>query len=101
MRRLFRGCLLVIVLPFVSVLLTLSLIELGARLYMSANHLYLDAWSFRKSQPAPYQNAPYFSAAFIAESMTQPGDWFTPDGTHLILPADYKGHDFHVRGNQR
>lgn len=101
MRRIFRGCLLIIVMPVLSVLLTLSIIEGGARLYMSANHLHLDAWSFRKSQPAPYQDAPYFSQAFIDESMTQPGDWFTPEGTHLILPADYDGEWFHVRDHQR
>jgi lysophospholipase L1-like esterase len=88
-----------VLLVLLSVLLALSAVELGARLYMRVNTLYMDMWTFRAARPAPYHDAPYFSAAFISESFRQPGKWLYPPG--YILPGNYEGVHFHVRNHRR
>lgn len=94
-----RGCLIRGLLVLLSVLLPCAAIELAAKVHLGANALYLDAWSFRLSQPAPYQNAAYFSLEFIAESFAQPGGW--DYGDDFILPKDYEGTWFHIRNQRR
>lgn len=94
-----RGCLMQVGLVVLSVLFTCSMIELAARGYQRLTNLYTDARLFRLSQPAPYQNADYFSAEFIAESWTQPGGW--EYGAEFILPNDYAGTWFNVVNHRR
>ena len=86
MRRL-RGCLVGMLLMLLGVLAPCAIIEGGSQLYMRANNLVMDAWTFRASQPLPYQGSEYFSTEFIAESYTQPGQWIlVPSGdTHHIV----------------
>jgi len=80
----------------------LAVLEIGARVYvrlvppLPQTHL-----EFRRTQPPPYRNAPYFSEAFLAESFAHPGGWSTPPGTRLILPHDWDGTFFHVRDGLR
>lgn len=56
---------------------------------------------FRLRQPAAYANAPYFSRAFVEESMRQPGGWTTPEGTSLVIPNDFTGEWFTIKNGQR
>lgn len=56
---------------------------------------------FRYRQPAAYANAPYFSRAFVEESMRQPGGWNTPSNTTLVIPNDFKGEWFNITNGQR
>lgn len=94
-----RGCLTRTGIIILSVLFTCSMIELAARVYLRTNDLYLDAWTFRASQPAPYQKSDYFSAAFIAESRANPGGWIY--GSDFILPNDFTGTWFNVVNHRR
>lgn len=80
------------------VLVLLLLLELGFRLIYQAHN---DPLSFRLTQPAPYQNATYFSEEFIVESFKQPGGWVSPPGTNLLLPNDFKGKYFTVENGVR
>jgi hypothetical protein len=56
---------------------------------------------FRLAQPPPYQNAPYFSRAFIEESFHQPDGWKSSPATRMLIPSDYAGTHFNVRDGRR
>lgn len=49
----------------------------------------------RLTDPA-YTSKPWFSKQFLTSSFTQPGSWFTPSDTTLILPKDYQDEFFTV-----
>lgn len=94
-RRLF-GLLSINVVVFLG---GLWVIETAFRLAIEG---YSDDKTFRATQPAPYRNAPYFSAEFIDESFRQPGGWLPIPGTNAILPHDFAGKYFTVeRGLRR
>ena len=69
------------------------LVELGFRVAVEG---YSDDRSFRATQPAPYRNAPFFSAEFVAESFAQPGGWRPLSGTNAIVPFDFHGKYYNV-----
>ena len=80
-----RGSLGVIasnVLVFVGLLV---LVELGFRCVIEG---YSDHLAFRLTQPPPYDDAPYFSREFVAESFAQPGGWRMLPGRNSIIPHD-------------
>lgn len=74
------------------------LIEAGFRGVLEG---YSDHEEFRATQPPPYREAPYFSAAFIEESFRQPGGWRPLPGTNAILPHDFRGRYFTVENGVR
>ncbi len=74
------------------------LIEGGFRLAIEG---YSDDREFRETQPAPYRNAPFFSAEFIDEAFRQPGGWRPLPGTNAILPNDFRGTYFTVENGIR
>jgi lysophospholipase L1-like esterase len=77
-------------------------LELGARGYVAvAESRITDHYEFRKLQPPPYKDAPYFSQEFLAESFQQPGGWYTPVGTRLVIPKNFSGKYFNTRNGQR
>jgi lysophospholipase L1-like esterase len=85
-----------------SVALCAAALEGGARIYrrlhpQPPNNRY----SFRMMQPPPYRGAPYFSAAFVDESFRQPGGWYVPAGTRLVVPGDFHGRYFNVENGRR
>ena len=80
----------------ISLLCTLLFIEGGARIYDRLVPPPVSLVEFRKRQPPPYQNAPYFSQEFLTESFEQPRKWHYPQGTRLIIPSDYHGKYFNV-----
>ncbi len=90
-----------VIVPILSISLLIVVLELFARLYFTGFVLPMSYEDFRKKQPAPYQDAPYFSQEFIAESFEQPGGWQFPEGTRLIIPNDYKGKFFNVVNGRR
>lgn len=57
-----------IVTPFIATGFFLLLLELSASLYIANFALPRDHYEFRKEQPPPYVDAPYFSQDFISES---------------------------------
>lgn len=57
-------------------------------------------WDYRSSRPLAYQNASYFSQAFIDESFSHQ-NWANPKGTRIIFPGDYNGHWFNVKDGIR
>lgn len=88
-RKIFQ----VVFINLVVLLLVLVLLEMGSRLLFGYNS---DHREFRSTQPAPYRDAPYFSAEFIDESFTQPGGWEVRPGTGLLFPKDFSGTYFTV-----
>ena len=84
-----------------SVVLALGLAEGGCRVYSSFHPPPATThYQFRIARPAPYQNADYFSRAFIDESFAQPGGWKT-DPAFGWMPNDYHGKHFNVAGGKR
>lgn len=61
----------------------------------------LSVKQFRIAQPPPYQNATYFSRAFVEESFLQPGEWKRAADTRMLIPNDYSGKYFNVRDGRR
>lgn len=90
-----------IITPVISIVVLLALLEFFARLYQSEFSPPHDHYSFRKTCPAPYKNAPYFSEKFIWESFHQPSQWIHPKGTRLIIPGDYRGTYFNIKNGLR
>lgn len=84
-----------------SVILALGLAEGGCRISTAffpptpTTH-----YEFRLSRPPPYQNADYFSRAFVNESFAQPGGWKT-DRSFGWIPNDYRGRHFNVSDGKR
>lgn len=74
------------------------ILEIGFRL---TTETYDDHQRFRLTKPEPYQNAAYFSKAFVDESFRQPGGWKTLPRTNLIIPNDFHGHFFNVENGFR
>jgi len=72
--------------------------ELGMRLLVETHS---DHKAFRLTQPAPYRDAPYFSADFINESFEQPGEWKLLPGTNILFPSDYHGKYFNIENGIR
>lgn len=90
------------VLVVASVWLTMRAIEWGSQAWYDAHGgAGLSRKEFRLKRPPPYRNSPYFSAAFIRESLKMPGAWKTPPGTRLVIPADFAGRYAHVRDGLR
>jgi hypothetical protein len=84
-----------------SVFLALGLAEGGCRIYAAfAPPTPTTHYQFRLTRPPPYQNADYFSRAFIEESFAQPGGWKT-DPSFGWMPNDYRGQHFNVSGGKR
>lgn len=79
----------------------LAVLEIGARIFNRLSNFPKSQYEFRKTQPAPYQYASYFSQEFIAESFKQPGGWSYPKGTRLIIPNDFKGKYFNIEKGRR
>jgi lysophospholipase L1-like esterase len=90
-----------LLLSLASGLVTLAAIEGVSRVLECCVLAPRTEYEFRRRQPPPYQGAPYFSGAFVAESFRQPGGWIYPEGTRLILPKDYRGRNFNVVKGQR
>jgi len=84
-----------------SVILALGLAEGGCRIYAAfAPPTPTTHYQFRLSRPPPYQNAEYFSRAFLNESFAQPGGWKT-DPSFGWMPHDYHGQYFNVSAGKR
>ena len=88
----------VILINFLVFLSIISIIEVSLRLIETKSWTHKE---FRLTRPEPYANSPYFSEEFINESFKQPGGWFTPEGTRIVLPNDYKGKYFNVKNHMR
>ena len=88
----------VILINFLVFLSIISAIEIVFRLTETKSWTHKE---FRLTRPEPYADSPYFSKEFIDESFKQPGGWFTPEGTRIVLPNDYKGRYFNVRNHMR
>jgi hypothetical protein len=61
---------------------------------------HVGRWEFRGQCPAPYRNAPYFSDAFLLESMYG-GASRNPPGTGIMVPTDVQGRYLNVRDGCR
>lgn len=82
----------------------LSLVEVGfliAERITVPSGKYLSHKEFRLQRPEPYIKSSYFSADFINESFSQPGGWFTPAGTKIVLPNNYRGRYINVADHKR
>ncbi|HEY7160549.1 MAG TPA: SGNH/GDSL hydrolase family protein, partial [Acidobacteriota bacterium] len=90
-----------IITPLISIVVLLALLEFSARLYLTEFSPPRNHYEFRKTCPAPYKNASYFSEKFISESFHQPSHWIYPKGTRLIIPGDYQGTYFNVKNGLR
>src|SRR5579859_5472913 len=84
-----------------GLVLGMGLLEGGTRIFLASHPGYYSSFDFRSSQPIPYQAAPYFSQDFVNESFEQPGGWYTPDKTILLLPKDFSGKYFNVANGIR
>jgi len=49
-----------------------------------------------KRAAVAYQQEPYFSHEFVAESLREPEGWTTPPGTILVFPNEFHGKWFNV-----
>ena len=97
MQKKFVNCFIICI----SILFTLIIMELGARFYVIFFPQPPELFEFRKVQPLPYKDAPFFSQEFINESHKQPGEWLYPKGTRLIIPSDFRGKFFNVENGCR
>jgi hypothetical protein len=89
-------------LALASLAVCAAALEGGARVYrrlrpQPPNNRY----SFRIEQPPPYRGAPYFSTAFVDESFRQPGGWYVPEGTRLVVPGDFHGRYINIANGRR
>jgi len=85
-----------------SMLVGVLVLEGAARVYRAAGtHPPNNRYALRTQQPAPYRNAPYFSKDFINESFRQPGGWFVPPGTRLVVPGDFHGKYINIENGMR
>jgi hypothetical protein len=76
----------------------LVVVEGACRLLVAAQPV--ETYDFRRSRPAAYRDAPYFSRQFVDESEKHQ-NWLYPKGTHLIIPGDYHGVNFNVENGMR
>jgi lysophospholipase L1-like esterase len=91
-----KKLLFMVTVPLVAGLVFLLLLEGAARVYTSlVPQPAQSALKFRLRQPPPYQNADYFSKAFVKESFIQPGGWRI-DPSFGWIPNDYHGVSFNV-----
>lgn len=98
MRAFLMGC----GVSLLTLILLGGLLEGGTRLLNRLGALPPSSvLEFRLRQPAPYQNATFFSRTFVRESFKQPGGWQTPEGTRLVLPNDFKGTWITTQNHQR
>jgi lysophospholipase L1-like esterase len=83
----------------IPLLLLFSAVELAARAYKSARPPY---WNMadRLTNPA-YTSKPWFSESFLIAACLNPGGWYTPPGTRVIFPRDYRDDYFTVEGGLR
>lgn len=85
-----------------SCLFCMGVAETGARIYFHfAPRPPTNRYSFRLSDPPPYRHAPYYSRAFVDESFRQPGGWYVPRGTHLVVPGDFHGAYINIEHGRR
>jgi hypothetical protein len=85
-------------LALLSVVITLGVLELGARLLIKEKPR--TPYEYRLQQPEPYKGASYFSPDFINESFFH-AKWINPQGTRILIPGNYKGKYFNVEENRR
>ncbi len=57
-------------------------------------------WDYRSTRPPAYQDAPYFSQAFVDEAFSHQ-KWINPPNTRIIYPGDYHGRWFNVQDGIR
>ncbi len=80
--------------------MTLGVLEVATRVLYSGE--CRNYYQHRISQPEPYQDADYFSKAFIQESIfDQPGKWINIEGTRMIYPTNFDGKYFNVTEHLR
>lgn len=85
-----------------SLSFTILLIEAAARLYLWGAGISLHPhYDLAASRPPPYRDAPYFSKQFLDEAVSQPGGWYTPPGTGILVPKDYLGRYFRINNGRR
>jgi lysophospholipase L1-like esterase len=88
-----------------TVLINLLVLAVGGVAVEAAFRAVIEGHSdereFRATQPAPYRDAEFFSAEFIAESFRQPGGWRTLPGTNALVPHDFAGEHFTVENGLR
>ncbi|MBI2414880.1 hypothetical protein HYV31_03565 [candidate division WWE3 bacterium] len=91
-----------LILVFISLALSLLLLELGARVYIKVfpESQYKNHKDYRKSVPAPHKNSPYDVARFIDGTFGLV-DWLTPEGTRLVIPKDFSSEYLNVRDGLR
>jgi lysophospholipase L1-like esterase len=83
-------------------ILVFLIIEGLFRLYflVQADALLKAEYEYQLHHPA-YASKPWFSRAFVAAALLQPPDCYTPVGTHLRVPLDYKDPFFTIRDGIR
>lgn len=57
-------------------------------------------WDYRSARPLAYQNASYFSPAFVDEAFSHQ-NWINPKNSRIIYPGDYSGRWFNVKDGIR
>lgn len=93
-----RNSLKIVGINVIVLIAGLFLIEAAFRATVAG---FNDHEEFRATRPAPYRDAPFFSAEFIEESFNQPGGWRPLPGTNAIVPFDFKGKYFNVEDGVR
>jgi hypothetical protein len=73
-------------------------VEAGSRIMFP--YVPPSPWDYRSSRPLAYENASYFSQAFIDEAFSHQ-NWINPQGTRIIYPGDYDGRWFNVKDGIR
>ena len=89
------------ILVFSSVLLTLLLGELVAKVYFSISPPPLGKFESREKQPPPYQNTSYFSATFMEERKKVPSGITTLKENDLLILHDLEYKFFTIKNGQR
>ncbi len=86
-----------------SVIISLVLAEVGARVYAAVNNgPPTSSYDFRLTRPPPYRESPFFSEAFMEEQRRQPGGFKLVGGGEILIPNDYRGRFYNVvDGNRR
>ncbi len=90
-----------VVLALLTAILTLGALEAGARIWNRLDPSpSRTQGGFRASRPAPYEDAGYFTDAFLAEQK-QHRDWYSPSGARLVLPRDFAGRYYNISAGRR
>jgi len=91
-----------IIYSFIPLFILMAIAEVSIRLWLHGcgSHVLHPQYFPRLTNPA-YLRHPWFSQEFLDASFRQPGGWFTPAGTTLVLPYDYQDKFFTIRGGYR